>query len=300
MLPDLNTCQFKEAEEVASFAGTVVDVRTPEAFAEGHLPGSVNHCVYEVAFTEAFPQAFPDRDADLLIYGDGDPYKADLAALGRLRALGYSRVYLLRGGLSQWQAAGNAVEGIGPQPTTRPAGQLNLDAARTRVRWVGRNLINQHDGEVKAVRGWLELDDAGTPAAGEVVVDLKQLTCRDLEDPGLAGALIGHLQNADFFDVTNFPEASFTLTSATPIPDASYGQPNFTVNGTMTARGKTLPLTITALVEPIEGGYVFQSNFSFDRVTLGACYGSGRLFERLGMHLVNDLVSIDVTAFFQS
>jgi rhodanese-related sulfurtransferase len=300
MIPDPSTRNFIKAEDLEAFQGPVVDVRTPEAFEECHLPGSVNHCVYEVAFMEDFPKAFPDKTVPVVLYGDGDPYKADLAALGRLQTLDYENVSMLLGGLSKWKALGKPIEGAGPVPVTSPAGRLALDTARSKVRWVGRNLTNQHDGEIKTAGGFMELNKHGTPIAGEVVVDLRQMTCRDIEDKTMAGALIGHLQHADFFDVANFPEASFTLKAVTPISKASYGQPNFTVKGALQARGQETTLLLQALIEPVDGGYVFQSNFNFDRVALGAVYGSGRLFERLGMHLVNDLVSIDVTAFFKT
>jgi rhodanese-related sulfurtransferase len=299
MIPDSSTWNFIKSEDLNAFTGPVVDVRTPEAYQEAHLPGSVNHCVYEVAFMEEFPKAFPDRNKPVVIYGDGDPHKADVAALGRLQALGYTSVFILRGGLSRWMAHGGATEGTGSTPKTVPSGQLSLDTSRSRVRWVGRNLTNQHDGEVKASGGFMELNKRGTPVAGEVGVDLRQITCRDIEDKDLAAKLIQHLQHVDFFDVANHPEARFVLRSATPISKASPGQPNFTVKGSLHARGRETPLLVQALVEPVDDGYVFQANFNFDRVALGAVYGSGRLFERLGMHLVNDLVSIDVMAVFR-
>jgi polyisoprenoid-binding protein YceI len=103
------------------------------------------------------------------------------------------------------------------------------------------------------------------------------MTCRDISDTTLAAVLIAHLQNADFFDVERFPEASFTLQSATPIEEATVGQPRFSVAGILSARGQSIPMTLDAIVEQSDGGLVFQANFDFDRV---------------------DLVSIDVCAIF--
>jgi rhodanese-related sulfurtransferase len=298
MLPDPSTVPSIQPEAVASAGATVIDVRTPEAFSECHIPESANHCVYEVSFMQSVPEAYPDKTAAIIVYGDGAPGKADLAAVGRLRALGYESVSVLEGGLKQWKAAGLATEGTGPVESAPASGTFALDTERSKVRWVGRNLTNQHDGEVAVKSGAMEVNAEGQPVGGEVVVDMQQMTCRDIEDKSLAGYLIAHLQNADFFLAEKYPTASFKMESATPIEGASYGLPNYTVRGILNVRGQDLPLEVKALVEPVEGGYVFQSNFNFDRVALGACYGSGRLFERLGMHLVNDLVTIDVTAFF--
>ena len=299
MLPEKDACKFIEVDQLDSTLNTVVDVRSPEAFDTCRIPNSVNHCVYLVSFQQDFPKAYPDRETPLIVYGEGEPYKADLAAFDRLQTLSYTNVSILKGGLNQWKAAGRPTEGIGLEPRLVPKGRFELDVEKTRVRWVGRNLFNQHDGTIKATSGFLKIDENDIPVAGEVMVDLTQMTCRDLEDPTLRGALIAHLQNSDFFDVANYPEASFKLKSARQIEGSSYGQPNYIIDGVLSARGKELELTIKALVEAVEDGFVFQSDFNFDRVALGAYYGSGKLFEWLGMHLVNDLVSIDVQAFFK-
>lgn len=299
MLPNPTECKFVSTDAVDSFEGVIVDVRTPEAHEESHIPGTGNHCVYQVDFLEKFPEAYPDKDTAILVYGDGDPYKADLAALGRLQYLGYTNVSILEGGLSRWTAESRETEGSGASEEGVSESQhFDLDREKTKVRWVGRNLMNQHNGVIGSKEGFIEVSESGAPVSGKVVVDLTQMDCLDLTDKGLADMLIGHLASADFFDTANFPEASFEMISAIPIDSATYGMPNYKVLGKLNARGLSMDLEIDSLIERVDGGYVFQSAFNFDRTQLGALYGSGRIFERLGMHLVNDLVSMDVAAFF--
>ena len=43
-----------------------------------------------------------------------------------------------------------------------------------------------------------------------------------------------------------------------------------------------------------DGTLKAQAAIDLDRTLWGVCYGSGRLYERLGMHLVNDLISIEL------
>ncbi|MEM1222315.1 MAG: YceI family protein [Verrucomicrobiota bacterium] len=298
MLPEPETITFLPADDLETFEGIIVDVRTPEAYSEAYIENAVNHPVYQVDFMEKFPEAYPDKSTKVLVYGDGDPYKADLAAVGRLQFLGYTNVCILEGGLSQWQAESRPVLGSGSASAAPVSGKLILDTDRTKVRWVGRNLTNQHNGEIASRSGFLEIDASGNPLSGQVTVNMRQMVCLDLADKSLAAGLIGHLASSDFFEVEKYPEASFELGKATPIENATYGLPNFSVSGVLSARGLALPITIEALIEPIQDGYVFQSVFSFDRTQLGVLYGSGRIFERLGMHLVNDLVSLDILAFF--
>ncbi|MEM9026455.1 MAG: YceI family protein [Verrucomicrobiota bacterium] len=291
--------QIMTSDAVEAFSGSILDVRTPESFAEEHINGSQNYSVYQTDFLQKIPEAFPDKSTNLLIYGDGDPFKADLAALGRLAFMGYTNVFVLDGGLTAWKDAGKEVSGQGkPESPAKLSGTFDLDTARTKVRWIGRNLMNQHNGEIAASAGRLSVSEYGIITQGNVSVDMAKMVCHDIPEKSVAGMLIEHLESADFFDVAHFPEASFTLDTVKPIEGATYGKPNHTVTGVLKARGVEAELEITALFEPIENGYVFQSVFDFDRTQIGALYGSGSIFERLGMHLVNDLVSLDVTAFF--
>ncbi len=300
MLPKPESFHFIEPEKLESFDGIVVDVRTPEAYAEMRIPGTANHCVYQVDFLEKFPEAYPDKGTKIVVYGDGEPYKADLAALGRLQALGYTNVSILEGGLTKWNYVGGAIEGTGPIDVTNESSnvQLELDVERTKIRWIGRNLMSQHNGEISASSGFMELSPGGSPLRGKVTVDLRSMVNHDIEDKGLADMLIGHLASGDFFDVEMYPEASFEIVTSERIVESTYGMPNYSIIGRLSARGFITDLNIEALIEPIEDGYVFQSVFSFDRTQVGAVYGSGRIFERLGMHLVNDMVSMDLAAFF--
>jgi hypothetical protein len=43
-----------------------------------------------------------------------------------------------------------------------------------------------------------------------------------------------------------------------------------------------------------DGTLKAQAALDIDRTLWNVCYGSGRLYERLGMHLVNDLISIEL------
>lgn len=300
MLPNPTDCRLLSPDALAYFEGAIIDVRTPEAYSEAHISGSINHCVYQIDFLEMVPKAYPDRSTALLVYGDGDPYKADLAALGRLQKLGYTDVSILDGGLNKWLSESRPVEGSGqPRVSVLKAQRFALDPEQTKVRWVGRNLMNQHNGHIQAEDGFIEISPTGAPITGKVSVDMRQMTCHDLSDNALADMLIHHLASSDFFDVANHPQASFELDSAEQIANATYGMPNYSVNGRLSARGRTLDINLEALVEPIENGYVFQTVLNIDRTELGALYGSGRIFERLGMHLVNDLVSLDIAAYFK-
>jgi rhodanese-related sulfurtransferase len=83
--------------------GTVViDVRAPDAHAQGHIPGSVN--LEGEAIAQHIAALVPDRDAPILCYCNGGT-RGPLAALA-LQELGYTQVAAIEGGLRAYAAPG--------------------------------------------------------------------------------------------------------------------------------------------------------------------------------------------------
>ncbi len=93
------------ARRQSGTAPTVVDVRTPEEYASGHIPGAVN-----VPFDQVAQRiAEVDGPHGVALYCMVGPRarKGESALL----AAGYEKVFHLEGGLAAWQAAGLSVEG---------------------------------------------------------------------------------------------------------------------------------------------------------------------------------------------
>ena len=93
-------------EEILDQGGvTLADVRTPEEFAEGHLPGAVN-CDWQAdGFMEQAEAAFP-KETPLAVYCRTGRRSAEAAA--KLAKAGYT-VYNLEGGITAWTDAGKRI-----------------------------------------------------------------------------------------------------------------------------------------------------------------------------------------------
>lgn len=84
---------------------TVLDVRPPDEFAVGHLPGAVN-----IPLSELEPRlAELDPDHEIVAYCRGPWCVLSFEAVATLRARGF-RVRRLEDGLPEWRAAGLPVE----------------------------------------------------------------------------------------------------------------------------------------------------------------------------------------------
>ena len=75
----------------------IVDVRTEEEYAQGHIPGAVN--IPNESITDTKPEQLPDQKQKLLVYcRSGNRSKQ---ASEKLAALGYTGVYEF-GGINTW------------------------------------------------------------------------------------------------------------------------------------------------------------------------------------------------------
>lgn len=284
------------AELKSSTPPLVVDVRLADDFAACHLDGALNNAVFEVAFSERLPNQIPDRSSVVRIYGASSSSCEARMAVEKLERAGYANVEELEGGLEAWLAAGlPVVRGMAlPPAPALPHGRLEVDLEASKVEWTGRNLLNKHHGCVALKSGHLDFDH-GCLTGGEMVLDLTRLDCSDLAGSPYHDVLVRHLHDHDFFDVALFPEARMVITSASPIAGSGPGASNLRVTADLTIKGQTHPVGFDAAsgLTP-EGRAAAQAVFSIDRTRWGVLYGSGKFFQRLAGHLVNDQIGFEV------
>jgi rhodanese-related sulfurtransferase len=94
----------------------VLDVRTPQEYAEGHIAGSVLLDFKSPDFAEKLSKL--DKDKKYLVHCAAGGRSAK--ACTQLHQLGFQRVYNLEGGMKAWTAAGKPVE-TGAAPAAKSA-----------------------------------------------------------------------------------------------------------------------------------------------------------------------------------
>jgi polyisoprenoid-binding protein YceI/rhodanese-related sulfurtransferase len=283
-------------DEMDAFDGVLMDVRLEDDFAAGHLPGAVNNCVFEVAFGERLLSLAPLRDLKICVYGAGPDSKEAETAAEKLARAGYPNVVVFEEGIAAWQKQNREFEGdVDPPSVPQPSdGRHAIDVGESRLLWVGRNLLNRHWGTVAISQGSIQIRD-GDLAGGEFSIDMNVIECSDLDDNSGGGVLIAHLQSDDFFDTVKYPQARFTIASATRIDGAAAGEPNLHVEGEMTLKDVTAPLSFDAVAGVTDDGKVAaQATLAIDRTIWNVIYGSGKMFRRLAGHLVNDMIELQV------
>ena len=84
----------------------LIDVRTPEEFAEGHLKNATNICVTCDAFEKEIVAL--DKTKPVLVYCKMGGRSAKAAA--KLKEFGFKSITDLDGGITAWENEGNLIE----------------------------------------------------------------------------------------------------------------------------------------------------------------------------------------------
>ncbi len=275
----------------------VIDVMTPEDYEACHISGAYSACVYEMAFLDRIADLVVNRAATLVVYDATGNTQAAENAREKLLQAGYRSVSILAGGLTAWRSAGYPTEGSNPNGVAAASlrdGNYAIDIKASRLEWIGRNINKRHNGAIAIAGGELTLHN-GRPAKGRIEVDMRSIRDFDLEEESWNSLLIRHLKSDDFFAVDRFPTARFELTGWEPLTEATPGTPNGVAIGLLTIKNTARPVGFPADISPeVDGSLRAHAAFDIDRTLWNVNYGSGRLYERLGMHLVHDLISIEL------
>lgn len=98
---------LQDAETAIAAADVLLDVREPEEYATGHLPGAVLMPRGLLEFKLSATPALSARDLKVVLYCKTSG-RAALAAQS-MKTMGYLNVCSIAGGMDAWQAAGKPV-----------------------------------------------------------------------------------------------------------------------------------------------------------------------------------------------
>jgi polyisoprenoid-binding protein YceI len=172
------------------------------------------------------------------------------------------------------------------------AAPYQFDASDSTIKWVGKKIAGQHNGEVKLKEG--SLDPQAKGEKGKFVIDLTTIESHDLKGQDeWKGKLEGHLKSADFFNVEKFPQAVLVLKELKP--DAK-DKTKYEAKGDLTIKGITKSITVPATIVEKDGKATVNSKFKINRLDWDIRYNSGKFFDpkQLGDKMISDDVEFEV------
>ncbi len=161
-------------------------------------------------------------------------------------------------------------------------GNLNLD--KSQLKWSGTMMnMYTHVGLMGFSGGNVELNDG--VLSGDMELDMTNIEMMDQNfDPArdmTKEKLIGHLMSADFFDVEQFPNATFSITS----------HEGDKVMGNLVLKGSTGAETVeNVVISEVDGATQITGTLNIDRQDYGVSYAMG-----MGDMVIGDEVAIEVT-----
>jgi polyisoprenoid-binding protein YceI len=142
------------------------------------------------------------------------------------------------------------------------------------VEWWGYKLAkteaSSHNGVVNLNSGDVVMK-GNNIVGGTFSLDMNSINATDLTGE-YQTKLNNHLKNGDFFETDKFPNATYKITSVKKNNNKAFP---YMVNGTLTAKGKTNPVSFPAKISLNKGVLnMISDKFSFDRQKFDIAYAS--------------------------
>lgn len=174
----------------------------------------------------------------------------------------------------------------------------SVDPSISKVMWTGSKPAGDHTGTVNVTGGSVSAQN-GMVTGGEFTLDMTSITVTDLEGDQKSN-LEGHLKGSaddnknDFFNVADFPTATFAITKVTKKEGDPAG--NALVYGNLTMKDQTKEVGFTANIDvKDEMVRVSTNEFAINRTDWGIKYGSPTFVEGLKDKAINDDIKLKVT-----
>jgi polyisoprenoid-binding protein YceI len=157
------------------------------------------------------------------------------------------------------------------------AGSWALDAARSEVRLKSRSVwgLTPVKGVFRQVTGNGTVSAAGD-VTGTITVAARSVDTKNKKRDE-------HLRSADFFDVANHPDITFTLDGIRP------DNGGVRVTGSLTVRGRTRPVSFGAKVSSADGEVTLDGQVQVNRADFGLTWnqmGTASMHNTITVHAV--------------
>lgn len=162
-----------------------------------------------------------------------------------------------------------------------------VDTTASVIEWEGNKPTGTHTGTIQLKNGTFKANDS-IIESGTFVISMTSINVTDLEgdeksnlENHLKGTVEG--KEGDFFNVNQFPEATFEVTGINQVNGQTMLQGNLTMKED--TKNIEFPVTINQTEDAIE---LTSEPFTIDRTQWNVNYGSKSVFDGLGDKFIND------------
>lgn len=170
-----------------------------------------------------------------------------------------------------------------------------VDTEKSVIYWVGRKTFSKHTGTINIEKGVLKTNGRQI-VEGEFLIDMESIQNKDIEDPEMKKKLMIQLRSKSFFDIANFPVATFKLLSAIKMEDES----QYLISGNLEIKGIVKKINFPAEITIAPQQILAKANFTIDRKMWNIQFGSGNFFDNLGDTMINDDIELTLNIWAKS
>jgi len=153
------------------------------------------------------------------------------------------------------QVKAGAAAPVASGGTAAAGATFTITPKNSQVMWTGSKVTGKHDGNFTSFAGAITVVD-GNIEKSRVTVDIDTPSLTTVPEN-----LIHHLKTADFFNVEQFPKATFASTSI----KAGAEKRVFQVTGNLTLHGVTKSITFPATIDVSDDTVTVDSTFAINR-----------------------------------
>lgn len=168
---------------------------------------------------------------------------------------------------------------------------LPIDTTQSEITWRAAKVTRAHDGGFHTFEGSV-YRDGDTLTGVDLTIDAASIWSD-------TDRLTGHLKSDDFFDVEQFPEATFRADSFEPIAQADsveWAEATHQIGGVLTMHGQSQRITFPAKVTVTDGAVTAAADFLIERSQWGLVYpGAPDDLIQEEVRLMFDIVASDAS-----
>jgi len=160
--------------------------------------------------------------------------------------------------------------------------QYNIDIEESNIFWIGRKITGEHYGTINIKTGYINIDN-NSITDGEIVIDMESILVLDMSEK-YNKKLESHLKSVDFFDVDNFPIASFKIKNMYNF----FMIDNIIFEGDLNIKDIEVDISVPAAISINNSIAESIGVININRTLFGITYGSGSFFEDLADKAIDD------------
>jgi len=176
-------------------------------------------------------------------------------------------------------------------------GSYEVDTEQSIVNWSGKKpLIDGYinSGEISLTEGSIEVSETGATGSFVIAMDTLKVGLT-AKKPDQETALEGHLKGERWFNVEEYPTATFVINEFTPKGNIT-NTFTYTIEGDLTLKGETHPVTFDAVIyENVDGTIKAEASTEIDRTKWGLTAGSSSFFDNLADNAVDNMIALSFT-----